>query len=313
MSSPLKISQRFVFADEARLSNLDAGVWVVSSAKAASATYHALPSFLVIGVAKCATHELYVWLSQHAHLRGVSRTDFFSNVRDLSSQWQEYALRPEFSVSEHEDIQTFERAPKYFWAHNNGVPVAALISQIMPSVKLIVLMRDPIKRSYSHFQMKRRQVIEGSLDQAHWLSRSFDEMTQEYLAIGSDSLFSHLFTLSHYAEHLEQWFKYFRKEQLLALTLEEFQYAPFEVMERIQEFIQVPSTDYRQIAEQGHRGWWFIPRQSPKNHSPPYEPMSCQSFKLLTDYYAPWTEKLRRMFPNVVAQWENSRNRQVTP
>ncbi|MEM9453157.1 MAG: sulfotransferase domain-containing protein [Myxococcota bacterium] len=293
--------------EEAKLSELDAGA-VVARTGENGPIYYRLPSFFVIGVMKCGTREMFLWLSQHPNLKGASRTYFFKEVDQLAKEWPRYAFREEFCVGAEPDEATitFERAPNYFVTTDQEHAVSGLVHRMLPSAKLIVLLRDPGERAYSHFQMKRRHAEKGKIDAPEYLNCAFDDVVHDYLMRGRDSDFRRLFKLGYYAEHLEGWLAHFPRSQLCVLLLEEFKHDPFATMDRVQEFLSVPRIDYRQRAQQGERGWWTIPGLVSARHSPSYAPMSPTARRLLTEHYAPWTMRLRRMFPGLALRWDDT-------
>ncbi len=163
----MKKKRKIVYYPEATLKDLDAGVCVAYPLPSGGYKYYAVPSFLIIGAQKCGTSELRNWLNLHAQLRTVLRKEihFFNETYDITKEWPRYVLNPFFvilkgasSLQTHQDLYTFEKTPYYFDAYNGKKPAAALVQQMLPSGKFIVLLRNPTARAYSAYQMFKRPI-----------------------------------------------------------------------------------------------------------------------------------------------------------
>ena len=59
-------------------------------------------------------------------------------------------LYPAKTLREHHHVVTLESTPSYMFG---GQTVAARIRAVMPHARIIIMMRDPVERAYSHLQM----------------------------------------------------------------------------------------------------------------------------------------------------------------
>ena len=268
--------------------------------------YYAVPSFLIIGAAKCGTREMLIWLNQHPNLRAMPKeVNFFDEVLDIEKEWPRYVLNPHFLLSkdrEHclaSNLHTFEKTPAYFNRNNQGGDVPELIKKMMPSGKFIVLLRNPVDRAYSAFQMgKRRQPVRAPRIPEEL---TFDDYVKHFTDASRSN--SHVLTTGHYAKHFKRWFKYFARNQLFIIIMETFKKSPFTIMEQLQYFLEIPVFDYVTIAEKGPRDFWVIKGEPSKAYQPLYPPMSSQARQLLNDYYAPHNQELKSMFPEIDFPW----------
>ena len=130
------------------------------------------PSFVIAGTMKSGTGELMKWLNLHPQLSsgkglsGENEMHFFTKIyhHDLSSfetlnsstghamlnrYWQTYLrLFPSFSLEESKFQYTFDKSPDYI-----RCPAALFrLKTLLPSVKIIILLRDPTMRLLSGFQ-----------------------------------------------------------------------------------------------------------------------------------------------------------------
>jgi len=125
------------------------------------ASYRSLPHFIIAGVQKGGTTSLYAYLDQHKGMK-LSRpkeVHFFDvNYHKGIKYYRRYFP---FRVRR---LTTGEASPYYIfhpWAMKR-------IKQHLPEVKIIVVLRNPILRAYSHYHMQRRVHLEPleSFDEA---------------------------------------------------------------------------------------------------------------------------------------------------
>jgi hypothetical protein len=119
------------------------------------------------------------------------------------------------------------------------------VAGLMPSAKLIAVLRNPVDRAFSHYQhevaLGREQLsFEDALD------REDERMGGEVERMLEDaSYFSHAWwnytyaARGRYAEQLDRWFAAFPPEQLLVLLSEELLEQPAETYARVLDFLGV--------------------------------------------------------------------------
>ncbi|MEJ2557594.1 MAG: sulfotransferase domain-containing protein, partial [Anaerolineae bacterium] len=113
-----------------------------------------LPDFLIIGAQKCGTDSLFRYLGGHPCIKLASSKEahYFDLKFDKGINWyrSHFPLIPyKYSVKRlrKQDLITGEATPYYlFHPHAPGRAAA-----IVPHVKLIVLLRNPADRAYSHY------------------------------------------------------------------------------------------------------------------------------------------------------------------
>src|SRR4051812_44982913 len=113
-----------------------------------------------------------------------------------------------------------EKTPMYAtYPHNAGIPARA--KSVVPDAKLMYVMRDPIARIRSNY--------------IHAVVYSKEDKTFER-AIIKRSMYT---DLSRYAMQIEQWLKYYDREQMLLLTSEQLWQHHDETMAEIYRFLGV--------------------------------------------------------------------------
>jgi hypothetical protein len=108
-----------------------------------------LPEFLGIGAEKCATTWLFRCLREHPqiYLPRIKEVHFFDREYDRGIEW--YA---KFFVAGLMAKCVGEVSPQYF----HDPLCAQRIAKIIPNVKLILCLRNPIDRAYSQYWMDVR-------------------------------------------------------------------------------------------------------------------------------------------------------------
>src|SRR6478735_1916762 len=117
-----------------------------------------LPSFLVAGVQKGGTTSLVQYLSQHKQLLQPQRKDvfFFNNLtryrKGVDFYRAFFSLRMQQRIANivrGQKTQTFDGTPNYF----DSPGAAQRIAQTLPGVKIVLLLRNPVSRAYSNYNM----------------------------------------------------------------------------------------------------------------------------------------------------------------
>lgn len=299
--------RKIVYYPEASLDDLDAGVVIAYPLSDKTHNYYAVPSFLIIGAQKCGTRELHTWLSQHPNLKGASEEcHFFDEVIDIKTEWIRYLLNPDYLLSKDKQYfvahptYTFEKTPAYWDKSNRGIPVPKLVQQMMPTGKFIIMLRNPVTRAYSAYQMgKTEQKVISPITK--YVKTDFLSLVKkEVIEPDPDE---RLLNIGHYAFHLKTWLEYFSRDQIYIVVLEDFKQRPFEIMDKILTFLNLRPFDYRLLAEKNSRGLWIIKDQASKGNNRPYKPLPDKAKELLDEYYAPWNRKLKKLIPELYIPW----------
>ncbi|MGL5061147.1 MAG: sulfotransferase domain-containing protein, partial [Microcoleus sp.] len=163
---------------------------------------------------------------------------FFSEHFNKGMAWYQAHFPP--SIEAH-NFLTGEATPTYL-TH----PLAAeRLHGCLPKIKLIVILRNPADRAFSHYQMLVRRgtelrSFERAIDAELQLLSGANETDLVDINIWKDS---HYIYKGLYAYHLKQWLKLFSREQLLILQSEVFYAHPAATLKQVFDFLELP--DYR--------------------------------------------------------------------
>jgi hypothetical protein len=216
--------------------------------------WRTLPDFLIIGAMKCGTTSLYYYLTRHRGVAPVERKElhFFDRGYHRGIEWYKshFLLRGEKFYRRHLRRRRWlagEATPLYLFH-----PLAPeRIKRTLPEAKLIVLLRNPVDRAYSHYQHQVRAGKER-LSFAEAIEREPERLRGEIEKMRADGSydgvsyrrFSYL-ARGRYAEQLRVWFGLFAREQMLVLNSEELFQNPSQTVARTLEFLKLPAKQSR--------------------------------------------------------------------
>jgi hypothetical protein len=177
------------------------------------------PTFTVGGAPKAGTTSLYHYLDQHPQVCMSARkeTSVFIDNRRLSwlddNYYRHYDGEPAVGEAS---------------AGNLGDPdVPARIAEVLPNIKLIFVLRDPVERLYSHFTfLQGVQSIDRDISFSS-LIRSSSEWRNTLIDLG------------RYYKHLTRYEEYFSRRQMLVLFFEDLTSDTSSVVERVYQFVEV--------------------------------------------------------------------------
>jgi hypothetical protein len=122
-----------------------------------------LPDFVLIGTQKGGTTSLYAYLCDHPQVQRAAEKEvhYFDLQYQKGIGWYRRQFVPQ-SVSQLRKRFASRRlllgeATPYYLFHP---AVPRRMAQLLPDVKLIALLRNPVDRAYSHYQHNRRLGLE---------------------------------------------------------------------------------------------------------------------------------------------------------
>lgn len=243
-----------------------------------------LPDFLIIGAQKAGTTSLYVYLREHPKVKRalVKEVHFFDNHFGRGEAWYRAHFATMMERWRGDFLVTGEATPYYLF-----YPLAApRAKQIVPKVKIIVMLRNPVDRAYSHYYHQVRLKLEEltfeqAIEQeATRLVGEFEKiiLDDEYYSFAFQN-YSYL-ARGMYAEQLERWFRFFPREQFLILDSSAFYRDTARTLDRVLKFLGVPP-------DTAMSGQTFAIKNDGS-----YAPMDAGVRAQLTDFFAPHNERL---------------------
>jgi hypothetical protein len=249
-----------------------------------TARWRRLPDYLIIGAQKCGTSSLYAYLSNHPQILPAFKKEvgFFNRTYHHGPRYYQ-------SYFPHRDLRletdrprtiTGEATPDYLF--HGGV--AGRVADLVPGVHLIVLLRDPVRRAFSHYQHNVRFGFED---------RSFERAVEEEMRrleadgamIDDDETYQDPFrrrfsyvARGRYLQQLDRWLLSFPVEQMLVLRSEDLFSEPTFIYHRVLEFLGVEPT--------------HLPSFAVHNEGAPGRRMGQSIQQSLQEYFAPFNDAL---------------------
>jgi len=249
----------------------------------------ALPDFMIIGAQKAGTTSLFEDLMRHPRIKRPldKELHYFSDPGNYQKGLAWYRSQFPIRLSPAGAVagkQLTGEATPYYLFH----PLAPQrIFETLPRVKLIVMLRDPVDRAFSHYFHEVREKRETrSFEQA--IENEPAEMEQEEATILGDGRY---FSYKHrrcsylsrgiYWRQLERWFKFFERSQFVILKSEDYLRDPEGNFSLVADFLGLFP----------HRLESFK-----KFHEGVYDfPMQPETREGLKRFYKPHNEKLSRL------------------
>jgi len=195
------------------------------------------PNFFIIGALRCGTTSLYEYLkhSKDVYMSPVKEPNYFSrnNIPD------DYIFAPIRSKAKYlalfsdvkDEIAIGEASPTYL--QDEKAP--CLIHEIIPNSKIIMILRDPIDRAFSHY--------------LHFVSigfekRAFRTAINENLSGIDNTNGKNYVGAGMYSEQVARYIKLFGKENVKILIFDEFSKNTRESILEILKFLKIPNPKY---------------------------------------------------------------------
>ena len=245
-----------------------------------------LPDFLIIGAQKCGTTSLYGQLTGHPRVLPTltKEVHYFDRCPERPLHWYRAHFPLRTSVEGDaggagQAAVTGEASPYYLF----HPACAARIHQALPDAKLIVLLRNPADRAYSHYQHTRRRGrepldFEAALDaEPGRLAAEAETRTAETLFQGTAHRRFSYAARGVYADQIARYLEHFPRSSLLVLESESYAREPERVFAEVLAFLGLDP---------------FEPERHERLHGFDYVPQPRHTRERLLEYFAPHNERL---------------------
>jgi hypothetical protein len=251
---------------------------------------HARVDFVVAGAQKSGTTALDSYLRQHPNLQMalVKEAHFFDDERVFRSRdpawWTYHSLFPPY-----EPQKLFgETTPIYmYWE-----PAFPRIARYNRDMRILMILRNPIERAYSHWAMSVRHGRE-KLPFREAIVREAERLRHA----GQSRRFSYL-SRGFYSKQVRRALRHFPRSQVLAVRHDALRHEPQATMNAVFRFLGVERIRIH-------------PRRM---HAGSYAPMAEADRRLLSRLYADEIRELERLLGWNCASWlRHDRTRHPEP
>lgn len=214
-----------------------------------------LPNFIIVGAPKAGTTSLYHYLSGHPQvfMSTPKEVNYFSH-EEIEAQNLYYDYFKVDNQDEYE--QLFEAASDEMAIGEANVSylfypeTPAKIKKIIPDCKIIIILRDPVERGFSHYLMDYRlglvklpydEIIYKQSDHKH-----IDLYYQQYVELGL------------YYEQVKRYLDIFGPDQIKIYLTEELRENIAEVIRDLYRFLDLD--DKYKINMEGKHNTFSMPK-----------------------------------------------------
>jgi hypothetical protein len=256
-----------------------------------------LPDFIVAGVQKGGTTFLDANLTTHSevemnpnffHRNPAGKINFKEpNFFRYSTRYKK-GVRWYKSLFNKNDCVQGEASPNYI----NDEHAIKRIHAEAPGVKLVIILRDPVARAYSHFNhfssvpslRKNLMCPDGDFE-----ANITEEIGQDFMPSKRRKKDFMLIRQGFYAKTLSMVYQYFAKDQVLILISEHAKKDPVTALNTICDFIGVKPFDAELKSNVHVRDY--------------QQPISASAEKTLYELFKPHNERLFEMLGFEVEEW----------
>jgi hypothetical protein len=219
-----------------------------------------LPNFFVVGVVKGGTTSLYHYLAQHpdVYLPPIKETNHFA-AKDISEKHFLKGYGQDVNIDLDKYINGGMKETVHIAHVNEDRHYEALFSKagnekaigeisnsymICPSsakaihdfnqeAKILVILRNPVRRAWSQFLMNLREAKSDAnnfiqeLENDHGQSPKGWGVNHQYLELGN------------YSEQLKRYFDLFGRERVLPIFFEDYKKNPEEILTSVCQFLEI--------------------------------------------------------------------------
>jgi hypothetical protein len=258
------------------------------------------PDWLIIGTKRGGTTSLWNYLVEHPLVPrlypawNTKSTHYFEENWHRGEAW----FRSHFPTVRQRDAlarrygaapRAGEASPLYMFDPR----VPARVRALLPDVRLVVLLRDPVERAYSHWKERRTEGTEPldfpaalAAEQRRTAGERDRMMADPAYHSEAYDRFSYR-ARGRYVEHLRAWLGLFDRRQLLVLASEALYAEPAATHRRVLDFLGLPPHELERYPVYNDR------------RSAPLDPAVRAE---LTDYYRPYNAALRSLL-DLDAPW----------
>lgn len=214
-----------------------------------------LPNFFIVGAPKAGTTSLYYYLKEHpeVYMSPEKEPNFFSH-QEIQSQNLYYKKRNTETLEDYQKLfngVTYEKAigeasVSYLFYHS----VSKKIYSRVPHAKVIIILRNPVDRAFSHYLMDLR---------LGYISISFDDVIYKRGRYKNLNLYYQQYVeLGLYHEQVKRYLTTFGKKNVLVLISNEFKKNTKKIVNSVYDFLRVDRTFFP--VEEKKYNWFIMPK-----------------------------------------------------
>jgi hypothetical protein len=200
-----------------------------------------LPNFLIIGAAKSGTSSLYMYLKQHPEIfmSPVKEPHFFSfDAKSKMTQGPGDPIRKAITDYKHyvhlfDNVSNEKAIGEASTSYLYRPEAPRRIHNLLPDIKLIAILRNPVERAFSAYMHVVRDGRETAPNFQEALSLEPQRITDNWDPIW------HFTSVGFYYEQLSRYYAIFQQNQIKIFLFEELLTTQQALLESIFRFLGV--------------------------------------------------------------------------
>ncbi|BFZ18915.1 hypothetical protein BsWGS_21954 [Bradybaena similaris] len=300
--------------------------------------FRCLPYFYIAGFSKCGTSDLFFKLVQHPevaksgvkekhwfdYFRFVADTRFIQNYTDKFINGTSH-IESEVHQTGYSNKITVDGTPCYVWGSlnwpcyegNQGLsePLftnADVIYRMNPKARIIISMREPVKRLYSRMLTWIAEPLHPAyvnstpekfhtfiVERIQMYRQCFSQWTHRQCAYNGTLYQEAVLRLAEgaYSIYVKDWLQVFPREQLLFIKFEDYVHDLNATLRRVHRFLELSpltETEMQKILNSGTAN-------AGKHYN--IGPMENKTKTILQEFYQPFNEELAQILNDPHMTW----------
>ena len=190
--------------------------------------------FFIVGAPKAGTTSLYHYLSEHPEtdMSILKEPNYFSenSIKDNDLYYKSYPIKKlsrYHSLFKNNNLITGEASVSYLYYKD----VAKSIKGYNSSARIIIMLRDPIERAFSHYLMDFRLGL---------VNDTFENIIfQKSNLSNSKTYFQQYVKLGEYTNQIKRYFNEFPSEQILVVDYDDFKNKTSDIVKKVYKFLKI--------------------------------------------------------------------------
>ena len=190
--------------------------------------------FFIVGAPKAGTTSLYHYLSEHPEtdMSILKEPNYFSekSIKDNDLYYKSYPIKKlsrYHSLFKNNNLIKGEASVSYLYYKD----VAKSIKAYNSSARIIIMLRDPIERAFSHYLMDFRLGL---------INDTFENIIfQKSNLSNSKTYFQQYVKLGEYTNQIKRYFNEFPSEQILVVDYDDFKNKTSDIVKKVYKFLKI--------------------------------------------------------------------------
>lgn len=219
-----------------------------------------LPNFFIVGSAKSGTTSIYNYLKQHPDIfmSPIKETHHFSTDIDSSKFRPDYAANLNINIDSwldgdqkkeifHAFVKDWDKYLKLFKNSENQKAIGEVTNSYLyskeaaknirskfPEGKIIMILRNPVERAFSHFLMD----LKSGLETGSFLEAFKKDMAKSNKGWGISNVY---YEIGMYYEQVKRYLTIFPQEQIKIILYDDYRNDAIKTLKEICNFLNIDS------------------------------------------------------------------------